>query len=220
MFEHYDESELLAFVEGELDEPAAERLRQRLSAEPGALEVIERMREDRAVLCATPDPTLPQDILAELEPLMARPMLMPSAADLRRRHRRGLRRSRRWMVPVAAGIALALLAGIWVVVTGLRTPRESPLVESDPPPTPGTTLVARMPETPVDDAPWPPPGHEDHHFAPVLLADKDEGDPVAPPADRAHIGGDRVRRRQHPGALPGRHAPPPEGSTDHLPGSL
>ncbi|MCZ6543924.1 MAG: hypothetical protein O6768_09685, partial [Planctomycetota bacterium] len=81
MFEKLDEAQLLALVEGELDSQEAESLRQRLAGDPEALAVIERMIEDRALLRCSEVPDLPRDILAELEPQMARPMLVgPSPA--------------------------------------------------------------------------------------------------------------------------------------------
>ncbi len=119
MFENLDEAQLLALVEGELDSQEAESLRQRLAGDPEALAVIERMIDDRALLRCSEVPDLPRDILAELEPLMARPMLVgPSPADLRRRYRRPQRRWRRYAM-AAAVVALGILAGVWATINGV-----------------------------------------------------------------------------------------------------
>lgn len=114
MLDRFDEHELLALIEDQLDPRAAEKLRQRLEAEPGALAFIERLRHDRDLLREAPQPSLPGDLLAELEPMMARPMLMPET-DWRRRHRRRVR------VPVralaAAVVVIAAGGGLWAVVS-------------------------------------------------------------------------------------------------------
>ena len=92
MFESFDESDLLAYVEDELPPEKTDTLRMLLAAHPRALAVIEAMRHDRAILGTDPEPAVPDDLLAELEPMMARPMLMADPQDWRRRYRprRGL----------------------------------------------------------------------------------------------------------------------------------
>ena len=106
MFEGFDEADLLALVEDELDPKREARLRRRLADHPEALAVIERLRGDRDVLRTSPEPDLPTDLLTELEPMMARPMLMPEPTDWRRRYRRRRPRGR---YAAAAAIGLALL---------------------------------------------------------------------------------------------------------------
>ena len=82
MLDHHDELELLALIEGDLDARQAAALRKRLANEPRAQAMIERMREDRAVLRAMGSPELPADFVARLEPLLARPMLIESNEDV------------------------------------------------------------------------------------------------------------------------------------------
>ncbi|MCZ6493481.1 MAG: hypothetical protein O6933_05315, partial [Planctomycetota bacterium] len=119
MFEKLDEAQLLALIEGELDSQEAESLRQRLADDPEALAVIERMIDDRVLLRCSEVPDLPRDILAELEPQMARPMLVgPSPAELRRRYRRPPRRWRRYAM-AAAVVAVGILAGVWATINGI-----------------------------------------------------------------------------------------------------
>ncbi|MHC4427017.1 MAG: anti-sigma factor [Planctomycetota bacterium] len=114
MFEEFDEAELLALVEGELDPARARALEAELrDADPRALEAIERMRADRKVLTALEPPEVPGDLLTELEPLIARPMLMAPPGQVRRRYRR---QQRRRLLPLAAAVAVTFVAGIWATV--------------------------------------------------------------------------------------------------------
>ncbi len=118
MLDHFEESDLLALIEGELGPEDAKALWGRISEDPHARGVIQAMRRDRELLQALGEPPVPVDLLAELEPRLARPMLMaPTGEDLRRRHRR--RRRRYGPIAAAAGIALMLFAGVyWAAVSG------------------------------------------------------------------------------------------------------
>ncbi|MHC5008663.1 MAG: anti-sigma factor family protein, partial [Planctomycetota bacterium] len=87
MTQRFDEAELLALIEDTLDPTDAQRLRQRLASEPEAVALIDRMREDRELLRSIPEPEVPGGLLAELEPILARPMLMPDLPARRRRRR-------------------------------------------------------------------------------------------------------------------------------------
>lgn len=129
MLDQHDESELLALIEGELDDRQAAALRKRLSNEPRALAMIERMREDRAVLRVMGSPELPEDFVARLEPLLARPMLTEpieeanavhysKPGEFRRQQRRGQVRMRWGRLAAAAVLFLGLLVGTWAAVNG------------------------------------------------------------------------------------------------------
>lgn len=109
----FEEAQLLALIEAELDPGAAEQLRRRLGAHSGAVECIERLQADREILRSEPVPSLDVDLVAELEPLMVRPILMGPPGEFRRRraHRR------RWALPVAAGLGVALVGGLWAVLS-------------------------------------------------------------------------------------------------------
>ncbi|MHC4416077.1 MAG: anti-sigma factor family protein [Planctomycetota bacterium] len=178
MLDQFDEAELLSLIEGELDPEKAEALEERLAAEPGALALIERMRDDRVLMRSLGEVELPTDLMAELEPLMARPMLMPPPSELRRRRRR---RGPRRVVIAAAVAAPLLVVGVWAAMTGVRWPGERGAV-----PVSGLTDDETLPSGPLageagepsGGAPgegavaeaWPPPGREIHHRAPLALA--------------------------------------------------
>ena len=62
---------------------------------------------------------MPLGILEALEPQLARPMLMaPTNADLRYE---GRQTKRKYMGPIAAGIGLVLITGVWAAFSGLFT---------------------------------------------------------------------------------------------------
>lgn len=126
---HFNESDLLALIENELDPEAADALHRQLAAEPGALEAIERMRQDRAMLRELPDPEVPHDLLADLEPMLVRPMLMPEG-DWRRRHRP--RRGLPIRAMAAAVLVIGVSAAVWLLVDSLT---------GTGPAEPGETLV-------------------------------------------------------------------------------
>ena len=111
--DRFEVDQLLALIEAELDQGAAQELRQRLEAHSGAVELVERLRADRELLRSEPVPSLDVDLVAELEPLMARPILMGPPGEFRRRRTS----RRRWVLPLAAGLGVALLGGLWVVLS-------------------------------------------------------------------------------------------------------
>jgi hypothetical protein len=120
MTEAFEESDLLHLVEDELDPADAAAIRRRLAEHPEVLGLIEQLRADRLALRSAEHPPLPQNFLAELEPILARPILMqPPPGAYRRRHRRR-QRSRR-LVRYAAAAAVLLLAGggVWAMWAGL-----------------------------------------------------------------------------------------------------
>jgi hypothetical protein len=139
MLSDFDELELLALIEGDLPAEKAASLRSRLAGTPGALERIEAMIADRALLRVEPEPVMPRDLLADIEAALARPMLMqecgdaqeietsalpslPSSArrmgEFRRQHRRPMIRRRIMRLALAASVAVAAGAGVWI---GLRS---------------------------------------------------------------------------------------------------
>jgi hypothetical protein len=169
MPKRFDEAELLALIEDELDPKDAERFRRRLASEPQALALIERMRQDRALLRSIPEPEVPGGLLAELEPILARPMLMPDL-PARRRRRRPL------LSAVAAAVVLLSLGGVWaVLISNIGSVAPSPVEVADaaggpvqepapgPKPIDPSPALAKMP-----DGPWPPSGSVVHHHAPLV----------------------------------------------------
>jgi len=174
MLDQFDESEILALIEDELGPQEAEALSKRLSHDPHALAVIQSMRRDRELLQSLGDPPLPVDLLAELEPRLARPMLIaPTGEDLRRRQRR---ERRRYGPLVAAGIGLVLFAGGWFVVSGLLSSSGSEQTElftmagdqGAEDPVGGDTWGMQRPRV-ADNRLVPPPGSSIHHRGPLDL---------------------------------------------------
>ena len=177
MLDQFDESDLLALVEDELGPQEAEALSKRLSQNPHALEVIQSMRRDRELLQSLGEPPLPVDLLAELEPRLARPMLIaPTGEDLRRRQRR---ERRRYGPLAAAGIGLVLFVGGWFVVSGLFSSTNSePTDQLALATNPGDEIPVggdawRSPRPRVADqsgnGPVPAPGSSIHHRGPLDL---------------------------------------------------
>ncbi len=178
MLDQFDESDLLALIEDELGPEEAEALSKRLSRDPRALEVIQSMRRDRELLRSLDEPALPVDLLAELEPRLARSMLIaPTGDDLRRRQRR--ERRRYGPMAAAAGIGLVLIVGGWFIVSGLLSSTDSAPTDlftmaTDPAVVdPIDSDVWRTPRSPVADqsgnGPVPAPGSSIHHRGPLDL---------------------------------------------------
>lgn len=205
MLDHFDESDLLALIEGELGPDEAASLWRRISEDPHARGVIQAMQRDRELLQSLGEPPVPVDLLAELEPRLARRMLMaPTGEDLRRRHRR--RRRRFGPIAAAAVIGLTLFAGVfWAAVSG-RLSSTGPetadqfAMATDPAPasidlsssggdawlTP-RPLVAKQ----SGGGPVPPPGSSIHHRGPLdipLVAAGADADDEAAPARFARSG--------------------------------
>ncbi|MHC5005861.1 MAG: anti-sigma factor family protein [Planctomycetota bacterium] len=169
MPQRFDEAELLALIEDTLDPKDAQRLTRRLASEPEAVALIERMREDRALLRSIPEPEVPGGLLAELEPILARPMLMPEL-PARRRRRPPLRSA------VAAAVVLLSLGGFWAVLISNVGPVAPSPVEvagavggpvHQPPP--GPSPIDSSPAlAKAFQGPWPPSGSVIHHHAPLV----------------------------------------------------
>ncbi len=190
----FAEADLLALIEGELEPKQAAKLQRRLAADPRMAALVQRLQEDRQMLRTMPPPPLPAGLLTELEPMMARPMLMPTSGDWRQRYRR--RRPWRRYVAIAAVVCMALLAGVWAVGSGLLgggTVEDSMLAKSGAPmshPSFGIREQRLADATPDD--PWPPEGSTIHHRHPVgdatRLADARAPERRMPPGPRRERG--------------------------------
>lgn len=123
-----DEQQLLELIES-ADHEASLRLKMLHEQNPALAARIEAMQRDRAALRSLPVIDPPLDFLAELEPQIARPMLMdemPAAVTLqpgearRAAHRRRLR-AQLTHAAIAAGVMLVLFAGLWwgIAASGL-----------------------------------------------------------------------------------------------------
>ncbi|MHC4217543.1 MAG: hypothetical protein ACYSU7_03715 [Planctomycetota bacterium] len=167
MFKRFDESDLLALIEDELDPRQAARLRRRLATEPDALAQIERMREDRQLLRSAPEPRLPDGLISELEPILARPMLMPDTSTRRRR--------RPWVAAVAAAVVLVVFGGLWATqLVTLRPSNPQPSIEIAEAETDAlhatssaTVSIPTPSPVAVADETWPPAGMVVHHHGPL-----------------------------------------------------
>jgi hypothetical protein len=125
MSDQLSESELLAYVEDELDANQVSALRARLAGDRHVLAALDRLREDRALLRSAGEPAPPVDFLTELEPQLARPMLMEQPPGAyRRRHRRRRRRVRWTALAVAAALPVVIFAGVWALLS-VGTPADS-----------------------------------------------------------------------------------------------
>ncbi len=145
MFEGFDQDELLAYVEDGLDPARTADLRRRLAAHPQVQRALDRLRQDRELLRSLEAPAAPPDLMAELEPMLARPMLMPRPADWRRRYRP----RRRWpLLAAVACLGLLVPAALWALSAGwLARPAPVELAQTrpevtQPRPAPGPTTVA------------------------------------------------------------------------------
>ncbi len=166
MFEGFDEADLLALIEDELEPERAAEIRRRLADDPKVLALVERLRSDRDLLQSTAPPPVPADLLSELEPLLARPMLMPQSTDWRRRYRK----RRPWKAFVAAGLALGLLAGVWgtfVLVTSRQGADPVRLADAVTPIGDAVEGPASIDANPTAQDDSPPPGGIVHHHAPM-----------------------------------------------------
>ncbi|MDY7109044.1 MAG: hypothetical protein SYC29_10455 [Planctomycetota bacterium] len=119
MTERVSESELLAYVEGELDAMQVQQIRERLAGEEHVLAALERLREDRKLLRTAGEPVPPIDFLTELEPQLARPMLMeaPPPGAYRRRHRRRRRMARLTRLGLAAAVLMMVSGAVWMAIS-------------------------------------------------------------------------------------------------------
>jgi hypothetical protein len=179
MIDRFDEAELLAYIEDEMSAEEARALESRLRDEPHVGEAIDRMREDRALLRSSGQPVPRIDFVAELEPQLARPMLMePRPGSYRRQRHRRLRVARLRRSAAAAAVLLIVVGGLWMALaaTGF-SPRgwiERQMARGG-----ASTTTADDPAATADPAvttadagqrgaePWPPPGEVVHHWGPL-----------------------------------------------------
>ena len=190
----FSEADLLALIEGDLAPKPAAKLRRRLAADPQMAALVQRLQDDREMLRTMAPPPLPAGLLTELEPMMARPTLMPNAGDWRRRYRR--RRPWRRYVAIAAVVCMALLAGVWAVGSGLSgggTAEDSMHAMSETPMSrPSSGVRGQRPAESTQADPWPPEGSTIHHRHPVgdaiRLADARQPERRMPPGPRRERG--------------------------------
>jgi len=193
----FNEADLLALIEGELAPKQAAKLRRRLAGEPRMAALVDRLQDDREMLRTMPAPPLPSGLVTELEPMMARPMLMPNAGDWRQRyrHRRPWRRHVA-MAAIAAVVCMALLGGVWAVSSGLLgggTVEDSMLATTAAGASHASSGVGDVRAAgETRDVPWPPEGSTIHHRRPmgdpVRLADAQEPERRMPPGPRRERG--------------------------------
>jgi len=125
----WNESELAELIEGTLPPKREAKLRRKIERDPKLRALVERLIGDRDVLRRTEDPALPRDFLADLEPRLVRPMLVGTPPGAyRRQHRREARRRMIPRVAAAAGIVLALAAGMWLTIDQVLWPRMARLL--------------------------------------------------------------------------------------------
>ncbi len=169
MPDNFDETDLLAFVEDELDPDRAAQVRRLLADDRETLVLLEQMQDDRRMLRSMDEPVVPADLLAELEPMMARPMLMPDPGDWRRRYRK--RRPWRRLAAVAAIVGMVLFAGVWASTSGLigfgRTTSSTLALTDGPIPIAPDIAVAES----TGAEQWPPAESIIHHYAPGAPAE-------------------------------------------------
>ncbi|MHC4989995.1 MAG: hypothetical protein ACYTGC_03350, partial [Planctomycetota bacterium] len=136
------------------------------------LNALDEMRTDRRLLRQAGTPSLPRDFVAELEPMLARPMLMESRPGAyRRRHQR--RRSVR-QVALAASVLLAVSAGLLGALS-LWTGGESagPQANDDTGrrSQPAASADREALATDVETDAWPAPDATVHHHLPGRIED-------------------------------------------------
>ena len=131
MFERLEEPDLLALIEDQLDARAAAALRARLSNEPQVVAAIEQMRHQRGMLRSLAEPLVPADLMAPLEPLLARPMLIQTPGTDWRRKQRLMRRLRMTAAAAAACIMIGGGVAAWYWVQSMSDPVElNPILAS------------------------------------------------------------------------------------------
>ncbi|UCD73885.1 MAG: hypothetical protein JSV91_08805 [Phycisphaerales bacterium] len=176
MLKGFDESELLELIEGELDPKRARALRDQLAKDPASLEAVNRLRADRALLQSCRQPDLPRDFLAEMEPLLARPMLVGSPPGEYRRQLRHRSHRPVWSrVAAVAAIMLICSGALWATFSYVLKPDSEPgmiaAVDDDARSTTGSRPGPASPDQP-DQAVAAVPSPADpatgtiHHYAP------------------------------------------------------
>jgi hypothetical protein len=202
--EQFELDELLALIEGELPADQAAEVCRRLAGEPEIAALVQQMIADRALLSSAPTPVPPRDFLADIEQLLAKPMLMGSPPGAyRRRYRRQARRRRVRRFALAAGLLLAIGAGAWATFSQILLPaldqyriaRQAETADAtvDAVDSLGTAEsdAARLAAAPptVD-----PSAGIVHHY-PALWAPEDGSEPAQSVAGDTEAGDDRARHK-------------------------
>jgi len=173
MLEDFDQSELLAYAEGELKAEEARSLGERLAADPGAKALVEGLRKDRRAMGLLPEPEPPMDFLAALEPQLARPLLTGyRPGEYRRRHRRRSSMVRTVRMAAAAVIVVAAGVGVWLVLNAVQSgapiaagPAEAGGVEGDS--TAGGMAAFAARQEPATEGARSPADLVIHHYGPM-----------------------------------------------------
>jgi hypothetical protein len=181
ILDRYNEEHLLAYVEEQLDPAEAEVLNEQLAREPQIRAILDRMRRERAALRAMGTPAAPVDFVAELEPQLARPMLIDPVPGAYRRHHRRKTRARRLMrYALAAGVVIAVSGGFWAAYTFIGNPfsitdGDRLVRNDDSSPSTADALSTRTDDGSFggddasDETLWPPPDAIVVHGTPVPL---------------------------------------------------
>jgi len=168
-----NEEQLLAFIEGELTDDEAGHLRRSIEQrDPALASRLDAMAGDRAALRELPAVDPPADFLAEIEPMIARPMLMdsqaaPPGAVRRARHRRH-RHMQFLQAAAAAAIVIGLSIGVLFAVDAIgifHSTSQSTVASSGSAATPAGADNTADAEDSVLDAAAPADG-ELHHMLP------------------------------------------------------
>ncbi len=188
MLSHHDENELLAIIEGELDD-------ERLSHDPQVRALVQQMKRDRDLLRSEPEPQMPHDLAAKIEQALTRPMLMaawgeddPAAESLihtgerglpaarpgefRRHHHRPARIRRAVRLALAACIGILFISGAWLgidTLLNLRAEHAGMIAQHESDPDAGDAVA--MNHAAQEEA-WPPAGSTVHHYAPQPVLER------------------------------------------------
>lgn len=133
---HHDEL-LLGWVEDTLAPEDRARVEAMFAADPDLARTLESMRRHRMLVGRLVDPPVPSDLDAQVERVLARPLLSaPSPGQYRRRNRPPISMSRLRRPALAAAVVvcgLGLLATV-VMINPLRlfAPPQSPLIARNP----------------------------------------------------------------------------------------
>jgi hypothetical protein len=172
VFEDFDETtlgELDELINGSLDAMRAAALRRQLATIPGAVDRVEAMARDRVALRCLAEPEPPADLLDNIEPLLARSLLLeapPPPMIMRER-----RAPKRWPVALAAGLGIVVTAGMWAVVSGVFDgaddgPGDGAMARHDDAAEPVTPQRPEAP--PAVPGVLAPPGSR-HHYEPLPM---------------------------------------------------
>ncbi len=176
MIDGFKESELLAWIEGELPPRRARRLEARVARRPELQTYVEQLRRDHSALRQLDDPELPRDFVAGMEEQLVRPMLMDyRPGEFRRRHQPARRMRLVLRTALAAAVVGAAGVGIWLGLHARPASIENDFVSApegstDAAPDDGLPHLVRNDR---DDATFgPAAGQMVHHAGPLPVSPK------------------------------------------------